>query len=447
MMPWGGNRTACWEEPHCRSMVVAGTSSGSPAASQALRATLTDCSPSWDTQPMSTSSTSSGSTPLRSTRARSTTAPRSTACPPASPPFRRPTGVRTAPTTTGSSPGSRPAPLPAPSPRARASMSCPFPRSPPPKVAPPTAPRQPAPDVPEPPGPRDPRGAGGLPALLDGDALEAEVLDRAVHGVAVDGGHGVDHLHALDDLAEDGVLAVEPGCRGLGDEELGPVGVGAGVGHGQVAGAVEAVGAADLVLELVAGAATAGPERVAALDHEVGDDPVEDRPLVERPLLLGAGGRVPPRLGPGRQADEVLDRLGGGVGEQADPDGPLGGLQGRVGVGHGRLLAVGAGARIATSSGRWPPYRTWPDGSSRRPQPPAVTISSRERRRSDARSHPCRDRAGGCSGQELSREGDRHAARPDPCHHQSRRRRAGAGGRARRRPVHSDPRRRPGREA
>src|SRR5829696_1682622 len=246
----------------------------------------------------------------------------------------------------------------------------------------PWAPRDPDPrtrsDPPDPeatPRTRTPARAGPpapppLPVLLDGDSFEAEVLDRAVHGVAVDRGHGVDDLHAVDDLAEDGVLAVEPGRRHLGDEELGAVGVGPGVGHGQVAGTVEAVGPADLVLELVAGAAPAGAERVAALDHEVGDDPVEDRPLIEGSLLLRTGGRVAPRLAAGGQADEVLNRLGGGVGKQTDPDWALGGLQGRVGVGHARLLAVEAGARIATSSGRGPPYRTWPDGSSRHPQPP-----------------------------------------------------------------------------
>ena len=102
--PLGGELHRLLEDPDCRSIVVAGTSSGSPAASQALRATFTDCSPIWETQPMITSSTSIGSIPLRSTSARSTTAPRSTACTPANPPFRRPTGVRTAPTTTGSSP-------------------------------------------------------------------------------------------------------------------------------------------------------------------------------------------------------------------------------------------------------------------------------------------------------------------------------------------------------
>jgi len=40
------------------------------------------------------------------------------------------------------------------------------------------------------------------------------------------------------DLAEDNVAAVEPGGNDGGDEELGAVGVGAGVGHGEEEGLV-----------------------------------------------------------------------------------------------------------------------------------------------------------------------------------------------------------------
>ena len=45
--------------------------------------------------------------------------------------------------------------------------------------------------------------------------------------------HLLDGVHALDDLSEDDVLAVEPGGLGGAQEELAAVGVGAGVGHGQ----------------------------------------------------------------------------------------------------------------------------------------------------------------------------------------------------------------------
>ena len=58
--------TACWAEPHWRSTVVAGVSTGSPACSQALRPTLNICSPNCWTQPVMTSSTSEASMPARS---------------------------------------------------------------------------------------------------------------------------------------------------------------------------------------------------------------------------------------------------------------------------------------------------------------------------------------------------------------------------------------------
>ena len=58
--------TACCAEPHWRSTVVAAASIGSPACSQALRATFQDCSPICCTQPAMTSSTSAGSIPARS---------------------------------------------------------------------------------------------------------------------------------------------------------------------------------------------------------------------------------------------------------------------------------------------------------------------------------------------------------------------------------------------
>ena len=60
MTPWAAKCAACWLEPHWRSMVVAGTSSGQPAASTALRPMFTDWAPACMTQPMITSSTSHG---------------------------------------------------------------------------------------------------------------------------------------------------------------------------------------------------------------------------------------------------------------------------------------------------------------------------------------------------------------------------------------------------
>ncbi len=102
MTPWATKWTACWDEPHCRSTEVAGTCHGRPPAIQALRATLLDCSPTWLTQPPTTSSTRPGSTPVRSTRALRVKPSRSVGCQVDSAPFRFPIGVRMVSTMTAS---------------------------------------------------------------------------------------------------------------------------------------------------------------------------------------------------------------------------------------------------------------------------------------------------------------------------------------------------------
>jgi len=103
----------------------------------------------------------------------------------------------------------------------------------------------------------------------------------------------LDDVHTLDDLAENDVLAVQP--RGLGgaQEELGTVGVGSGVGHGQDAGSgvlqLEVfVGELGSVDGFAASAVVVG--KIAALAHEVGDDSMERATLVAESLFAGAQG-------------------------------------------------------------------------------------------------------------------------------------------------------------
>ncbi len=71
--------TACWDDPHCRSMVKPGTDSGQPAPSTAMRPMFPDCMPTDCTVPQCTSSTRLGSMPVRSARVRRTWADSSTA--------------------------------------------------------------------------------------------------------------------------------------------------------------------------------------------------------------------------------------------------------------------------------------------------------------------------------------------------------------------------------
>ena len=131
----------------------------------------------------------------------------------------------------------------------------------------------------------------------------------AAHGLA-----GGDDLHALNNLTENGVLAVKPGGHNGGDEELGPVGVGAGVGHGQEPGLVVLldevlVGELGAVDGLTAGAVPRG--EVAALAHELGDDAVELGALV----VQGLAGLADALLTSAKRP-EVLRALRGDVREE-----------------------------------------------------------------------------------------------------------------------------------
>jgi len=114
----------------------------------------------------------------------------------------------------------------------------------------------------------------------------------------------LDDVHAFNDGAEDDMLAIQPGGLSRADEELGPVGVGASVRHRQDSRSGVLEGEV-LVLELfpVDGLSTSSVSigEISTLAHEVGDDTVENGPLVAVALL------------PSAQGTEVLRRLGNDV--------------------------------------------------------------------------------------------------------------------------------------
>src|SRR5262245_27641139 len=90
--------------------------------------------------------------------------------------------------------------------------------------------------------------------------------------------------HPLHHLAEDGVLAVEPGRRDESEEELAPVGAGSGVRHREEPGLVVLHLGVELAGVLVAGAAGAAAEWIAALRHEAADHAMEGNAIVEAEL-------------------------------------------------------------------------------------------------------------------------------------------------------------------
>lgn len=122
-----------------------------------------------------------------------------------------------------------------------------------------------------------------------------------------------DNLHTLNNLAENNVLAIQPGSLDSANEELGAVGVGTGIGHRQDTRAFVLQGEV-LVSELFAvDAATTGTVvagEVTALAHEVGNDAVEGATLEGQAVALFSSA----------QGAEVFDGAGDDVGAEFHDD-------------------------------------------------------------------------------------------------------------------------------
>jgi len=138
-----------------------------------------------------------------------------------------------------------------------------------------------------------------LAAILDHDFLGG--LAR----VGANSLDPLDNVHSLGDGAEDDVLSVQPGGLCGAEEELGAVGPGSGVGHGQDSGSLVLqgevlVGELGAVDRLATGAVVVG--EVSTLAHEVRDNPVKGRSLESKSLLVRA------------KSPEVLGSLGHDIG-------------------------------------------------------------------------------------------------------------------------------------
>mmetsp|Transcript_40247 Transcript_40247/g.79370 ORF Transcript_40247/g.79370 Transcript_40247/m.79370 type:complete len:207 (-) Transcript_40247:124-744(-) len=126
-----------------------------------------------------------------------------------------------------------------------------------------------------------------LPAVCDEDLLFGG------SGLASLGLDSLHDVHAFQDLSEDDVLAVQPGAGDSGEEELRPVRVGSGVGHGQKAG-LRVLQLEVLILKLVAvnglSSSAVVVREVASLEHEVRDHAMEGASLISESLLSRAEG-------------------------------------------------------------------------------------------------------------------------------------------------------------
>jgi len=189
--------------------------------------------------------------------------------------------------------------------------------------------------------------------------LAAVRNDDGLAGRARAAANGLDLLHdvqAINDLAEDNVLAVQVGSVGSANEELGSVGVGTSIRHGQSAGSEVAACLAGegLVGELLSvdGLATTAiaTSEVSALAHEAGDHTVEGGALVVQGLARLAGASLS-----GAQRAEVLGGLGGVVGEQLHGDATGGDATDSHIKEHSGVAGVDCGSRH--DDGEW--FKKW----------------------------------------------------------------------------------------
>mmetsp|Transcript_35346 Transcript_35346/g.100061 ORF Transcript_35346/g.100061 Transcript_35346/m.100061 type:complete len:260 (+) Transcript_35346:226-1005(+) len=114
-------------------------------------------------------------------------------------------------------------------------------------------------------------------------------IKAGVSRTAAAGLNGLDNIVAFNNLAKHTVLPIKPACSGGAQEELGSVGVWASIGHGQNS-RTKMLEHKVLILKPVAVNAPATSPivvgEIAALAHEIRDDPMEAGVLVAEAFLF-----------------------------------------------------------------------------------------------------------------------------------------------------------------
>src|SRR6202050_5922090 len=127
------------------------------------------------------------------------------------------------------------------------------------------------------------RGTGGTRScVLDRHLLQHHILVRTILAILRDSSDLYRDVLPLHNFAKNRVFAGQPRGRYGRNEELGSIRIRPGIRHRQFARLVEFMRRSlGLVLELISGSTHARTLRISALNHEVGDDSVKNRSIVE----------------------------------------------------------------------------------------------------------------------------------------------------------------------
>lgn len=110
-----------------------------------------------------------------------------------------------------------------------------------------------------------------------------DLIIRPVFSIRLDEAHALDHPHSTLHSAKYRMLSVQPRCGCKSDKELTAVGVGSTVRHAQNPGSSMLQALLNLVFKFLAvdrASSSAGAGWIAGLDHEVGDNAVENHVVV-----------------------------------------------------------------------------------------------------------------------------------------------------------------------
>jgi len=152
-------------------------------------------------------------------------------------------------------------------------------------------------------------------------------------GLATSGSTRLDLLHQIHvgrDFSEYDVLSIQPRSYHRADEELRTVRVWASIGHRENSrlGVLEGkVFISELLSVDRFSTGSVATSKVAALNHELGNDTVKLTALEAKALLSGA------------ESSKIFSRLGNDVGEERELDAPFGlaadgNVEEHLGVGH-----------------------------------------------------------------------------------------------------------------
>lgn len=132
------------------------------------------------------------------------------------------------------------------------------------------------------------------------------VGDRLVTGSRGNRRERLNDGHRLA-ITEDRISAIEVLRRNLRDVELAAVRIRTGVGVRERPRRVHEIG--DLILEAIPGPTKPRAQRVPPLRHEIIDDAMEDKPIVEPPFHPCIRARIEPRPATTREPNKVRDSI------------------------------------------------------------------------------------------------------------------------------------------